>query len=81
MTTHGKLQSTKIRNSNVEVVRLIAMVMIVLNHAPWNALHYVDVDAGYVQRLGPTLLVSFLSNWGRRRRLPVFRDQRLVPMR
>lgn len=48
MTTHGKLQPTKIRNSNVEVVRLIAMVMIVLNHAPWNALHYVDVDAGYV---------------------------------
>ncbi|WP_024541177.1 acyltransferase family protein [Bifidobacterium choerinum] len=64
MTTHGKLQPTKIRNSNVEVVRLIAMVMIVLNHAPWNALHYVDVDAGYVQRLGPTLFVSFLSNWG-----------------
>ena len=48
MATHKEQRHKKIRNSNVEVVRLIAMVMIVLNHAPWNALHYVDVDAGYV---------------------------------
>lgn len=62
--SHKTLQSKKIRNSNVELVRLIAMVMIVLNHTPWVNCLYVDPNIGYIQRLGMTLTVSFLSNWG-----------------
>ncbi|MCH4853774.1 acyltransferase [Bifidobacterium pseudolongum] len=61
---HKTLQSKKIRNSNVELVRLLAMVMIVLNHTPWANCLYVDPNIGYIRRWGTTLTVSFLSNWG-----------------
>lgn len=64
MIDHRIARHKSVRNSNIEMVRLIAMVMIVLNHSPWNAFSYADASAGYIQRLGMTCIISFLSNWG-----------------
>lgn len=64
MIDHRTVRHKGVRNSNIEMVRLIAMVMIVLNHSPWNAFSYADASAGYIQRLGMTCIISFLSNWG-----------------
>lgn len=64
MIMHKAQRRTTVRNSNIELVRLIAMAMVMLNHSPWGASHYLDASAGYLQRLGSTQLVSFLGNWG-----------------
>lgn len=64
MAGHKAQRGKTIRNSNVELVRLIAMAMVMFNHSPWGASNYLDMGAGYGQRLGSTLIVSFLGNWG-----------------
>ena len=52
------------RNSNIEVLRLVAMGLIVLNHLQWGEMHYIDTNWSYIHRMGISQIVTFLSNWG-----------------
>lgn len=66
------------RNSNIEVLRLVAMGLIVLNHLQWGEMHYIDTNWSYIHRMGISQIVTFLSNWGGR--LLILRDQCMVPV-
>ncbi|WEV59328.1 acyltransferase [Bifidobacterium sp. ESL0728] len=61
-TTKAKQKLT--RNSNVEILRLVAMLLIVLNHFPWPKIAIWGTILPYTQRFPLVLLTSFLSNFG-----------------
>lgn len=52
----------RMRNSNIEAIRLVAMLMVVLNHNVWP--NYVDPNWGKIPATCLRLLVSLLSQWG-----------------
>ena len=51
------------RNSNIEILRIIAMLCIAFNHFPWPAQDIVG-SGSFVERLPMSLLLSLISNLG-----------------
>ncbi len=52
------------RNSSIELLRLLAMFMIVFNHVRWPADQIISLDMPYLTRVALMGLVSFLSSFG-----------------
>ena len=59
-----KHKKMKHRNSSIELLRLLAMFMIVFNHVRWPADQIISSDMPYLTRVALMGLVSFLSSFG-----------------
>ncbi|WP_317642887.1 hypothetical protein [Bombiscardovia apis] len=54
----------QVRNSNFEILRLIAMFLILLFHFPWDETRIV-ITSSPAKGAILSVLVAFLSNWGK----------------
>ena len=57
----ANFEAGRLRNSNFELLRLIAMLGITLNHFPWD---YASISTGSVEGLVAQFIVNLISNFG-----------------